>query len=166
MNYHPANKTAPISSEILAELLRSYDMQTQQYEGLVTLTREESAWIRSGAVTEIQAIIEQKQILIDRITEEDHRMAPVLERWDSMQSEASDEDKASLYRRIKRLTCLLEMIHELEKQNEEELRQQAEILGAQLREISQRKSAFNAYQGISTDPGAVSSESRFLDRKE
>lgn len=151
---------------ILDDVLQAFNMQAKKYEELIALTREESARIRRGEIAGIHALITQKQILIDRITEQDSQMRPALEQWDSMQAGITDAERASLQRSISRLTSLLEIIQNLDKQNEEELRQQLGNVGAQLREVSQQKTAFNAYQGISANTGNMISESRFLDRKE
>ncbi len=166
MNQPDPLNTVRAPADIFSEVLRGFNMQAEEYEELIALTREESGRIRQGEIAGIQALIDQKQVLIDRISEQDRRMMPALEQWDSIQSGLSDEEKALLHRTINRLISLLEIIQNLDKQNEDELRQQLGHVGAQLREVGQQKTAFNAYQNVLANSGSPASEPRFLDRKE
>ncbi len=112
------------------------------YMRLLTIEREQEVLIDQGQIEETAARIDEKQALLSHIqlSDESNKV------WQEVRNQAPDSLRGRLQGQVDDLQNAISQILELQKKNEEKLRQHGEEISSKLQEIRMKRSANRGYQ--------------------
>ncbi len=116
------------------------------YAQLLAIEREQETSIDQGEIEETAARIDQKQTLLSQIQHSDRQLHESNRIWQSVREQAPAPLRERLQRQVEDLQNVISQILDLQKKNEEKLRQQGEAISQKLQEIRKNRNASQGYQ--------------------
>jgi intergrase/recombinase len=138
--------------------------------GLFELTKRQTEVINEEAVEQLQKVISEKQVIIDRINRLDDEFGEFFSSFKTglgveTLEQAADISKltglAELKNSVKAVKKLINEIHSLELDNSKKAKEVLDELGREIRKVNQGKKITNAYK-----PAPIVGASYFIDKKE
>jgi hypothetical protein len=116
------------------------------YTRLLALEREQEVFIEQGEIEETAARIDDKQALLSQIQTSDRNLHESNQAWQAVRDQAPGPLRERLQRQVEDLQKAISQILDLQKKNEDKLRQHGDEINRKLQEIRQKRTANRGYQ--------------------
>ncbi len=123
-------------------LAESHDL----YNQLLTLEREQAVLIEQGEIEGTAAGIVAKQAILSQVQICDRKLHEANRIWQEVRDQASGPLRERLQGQVDDLQKVISQILDLQKKNEEILRQHGEDISRRLKEIRKKRTANRGYQ--------------------
>lgn len=133
------------------------------YTQLFAIEQEQEVSIDQGEIEETAARIDQKQTLISRIQDSDRQLHESNRVWQAVRDQAPHPLRERLQGQVDDLQNVISQILDLQKRNEEKLRQHGAAISQKLQEIRKNRPASRGYQKRAAQDAY--GRSKFYDKK-
>jgi hypothetical protein len=142
-----------------AEYLSLLALQRALLGELDALSQRQSLLIEEPVLDPLLAVLEERQQVVDRITQSHRTSEQLRAQWDSMQSHLPEAHRQQVQREIDAVASLAEQVRARDERDHARLKQRLEGVTAELAGLATTRKAANAYAP------APASTPRFQDRR-
>ena len=158
--------TDSTAREVLKALLESLQGQLAVYRQLLELVRRQRKEIDADDLDAVVDTLEQKQQLIESVTQQEERLAPLRKQWEEKREEVTEEERVPLQAVVSSLKEVMEELLQADAENEIDLRRKSKELAESIERVHKTRRAMQAY-GVAPPDSPKDPESagpaRFLD---
>ena len=134
----------------------------EAYSSLLDLEQHQQTLIEAGEIEGTASLIADKQALLSNLQTSDERLQRENKAWQEVRDQATAPLRERLQQQVDDLQAVISQILELQKRNEEALREHGDAINQKLQEIQKQRAAHRGYQHNAAKDAYA--RSRFYDK--